>query len=97
MASHVDAKVNQRFVEWVKSKYKDKDIGEVKVKYGKVHPYLGMTFNFEEENKLKIIMTEYVDNMINDFQYKNEIKDKVKTPAAEHIFKINKKCNKLNK
>ena len=84
-------------MNWIKTKYEDKDIGEVKVKYGKVHPYLGMTFNFEEEGKLKIIMREYIDKMINDFKYPEEIKSKVKTPAADYIFKINKKCNKLNK
>ena len=36
MALHVDAQVNWQFVEWIKSKYENKDIGEVKVKYGKV-------------------------------------------------------------
>ena len=97
MAPHIDQQENQQFIEWVKSKYEDKDIGKVKVKYGKVHPYLGMTFNFEEESKLKIIMTEYVSKMINEFKYKDQIKDKVRTLAAEHIFKINNKCNKLNK
>ena len=71
MALHVDGKVNWQFIEWIKLKYEDKDIGEAKAKYGKIHPYLGMTFNFEEDNKLKVIMTEYVNKMINEFKYKN--------------------------
>ena len=81
MTLQVNPNINWQFVEWIKTKYEDKDIGEVKVKYGKIHPYLGMTFNFKKDKKLKIIMTEYVKKMIDEFKFKNEIKEKVKTPV----------------
>ena len=64
MASHVDANVNEEFIKWVKSKYEDPDIGEVKVTRGKIHKYLGMTFDFQTEGKLKVRMEKYVNKMI---------------------------------
>ena len=49
MASHVDPKVNNNFIKWVQTKYKDKEIGKVKVTFGKTHHYLGMTFDFNKD------------------------------------------------
>ena len=39
--------------------------GEVKAKRGNVHEYLGMNFDFTEKSKVKIIMDNYVERMIN--------------------------------
>ena len=97
MASHVNPKVNDNFIKWVRSKYENKDIGEVKVTYGKLHHYLGMNFDFSDDNKLKINMTDYITKMINKFDYKDELKTKATTPATNYIFKVNNQCNKLSK
>ena len=42
-SSHVDSKVNDQFLEWLKKKYAFLTIGEVKVMCGNKHDYLAMT------------------------------------------------------
>ena len=39
--------------------------GEVNSNRGKVHDYLGMTFDFTEKVRLKIKMGDYVERVIN--------------------------------
>ena len=68
-ASHIDPKVNDRFHEWCESKYGDKDIRHVTVVRGKKHDYLAMDLDYLEENKLKIDMIYYIDNMIEEFPH----------------------------
>ena len=98
MASHEDPTVNDEFVEWTRSKYEDKEIGELKVTRGQYHDYLAMDFDFGTEGILKIKMTTYIKKMIEDFEYKSEISGKkATTPAAEHIFEVNDKASKLDK
>ena len=41
--------------------------GEVKATRGKVHDYLGMTFDFSEPGKLKLDMIDYMKAMVDDF------------------------------
>ena len=42
-------------------------------------------------------MTDYITKMINEFDYKDELKTKATTPATNYIFKVNNQCNKLSK
>jgi hypothetical protein len=42
-SSHVDATVNDEFANWLNGKYGE--FGEVKVKRGTIHKYLGMKFD----------------------------------------------------
>ena len=41
---------------------------KVKAHPGKVHNYLGMIFEYEDEGKVKVDMSSYVKNMLDDFQ-----------------------------
>ena len=41
-------------------------------------------------------MTRYIEKMIEEFPFTNELKLGVKTPAGDHLFKVNKSANKLN-
>ena len=98
MASHVDPKVNDHFIEWVKTKYEDKDIGEVKVTRGKEHDYLAMDFDYNTEGVVKIKMVSYIEKMIDEFKYKEEVLEGIaKTPAAGHLFVVNDNATKLYK
>jgi hypothetical protein len=45
-SSHVDPKVNDVFLEWLKKIYANDNIGEVKVVRGKKHDYLAMTLDY---------------------------------------------------
>lgn len=52
--SHVDLKANDEFIEWLKTKYEDKEIGIMNANCGKVHNYLEMILNFTKKGKVKI-------------------------------------------
>ena len=91
--SHVDKKVVDNFIKWLRDTYEN-NIGTVKVKRGKKFDYLGMTLDFSKPDKVKIDMREYVKKMIDDFP--NLKKGKAKTPAANHLFNVREDVKKLS-
>jgi hypothetical protein len=96
--SHVDSRVNDKFIEWARSKYEDVTITKMKPSRGKVHDYLGVIFDFSEDGKVKIQMKEYIQNMLEEFKGRDQVKSHkpVTTPAAEHLFRVNKDGRKLS-
>jgi hypothetical protein len=86
MSSHMDTSVNDEFLIWLNKMYGD--YGEVKATRGKVHDYLGMTFDFSEPNKVKIDMIDYINNMVDDFPEDLLPTDTAPTPAADDLFII---------
>jgi hypothetical protein len=66
--SHKMKWVNDRFKKLLNSKYGNH--GKVTATHGKVHDYLGMELDYRKRGELKINMTKYVENMINDFPVK---------------------------
>lgn len=95
-SSHVDAKENDKFIQWIKDKYED--LTEVKPSCGKKHDYLGMVLDYSTPGVVKIDMSNYIDKMMKEFRFPEEVEtQKAKTPAASHLFKVNDKCKKLNK
>ena len=82
MSSHVNSKVNDKFAEWLNKAYgKHKPVEPTR---GKIHEYLGMTFDFNVKGKVKIGMIDYVKSMIEDFP--EEILKSASTPASEKLF-----------
>ena len=65
MYNHVNTKFNDKFKGRMNCNYGKHD--EVKANRGKVHEYLGMTFDFTEKENTKIKMDNYVESMINDY------------------------------
>ena len=53
---------------------------------GKVHEYLGMTFDFTDSGRGKITMYDYVDEMISKLP--TEMIGKSATPASNHLSEI---------
>ena len=49
--------------------------GEVKADIGKVHEYLGMSFDLTEKGNVKIKMDNYVEGMINELAIKTSKSD----------------------
>jgi hypothetical protein len=94
-ASHKEQVVLDEFEGYLRSIYDDDEIGKIKVNHGPRHEFLGMTLDYSQPGKVIIDMVDYVKNMVSDFNY--EIKKSAKTPAADHLFKINNNCKKLNK
>ena len=64
-----DSKVNDEFLDWLKEKYANENIG-VKAKRGTKDNYLGMTLDYTTPGILKIDMTEYVKSMVEEFPQK---------------------------
>ena len=84
MSSHVDSKVNDLFLIWLNQRCGKH--GAVKATRGKIHDYLGMTFDWSEPGKVKIGMTDYVSSMLDDFSIHMKPEDTAPTPAAENSF-----------
>jgi hypothetical protein len=59
-SSHINPKVNDNFLDWLKTTYANDKIGEIKAVCGKKHDYLAMTLDFTTSGVLKIDMTSYV-------------------------------------
>ena len=93
-SSHIDPKVNDRFLEWLEKKYGDKNLGSVKAVRGKIHHYLGMTLDYTTPQKVKLKMKEYIEQMIKE--YPEEIKGS-KYPWNDNLFKQDDKSDKLGK
>jgi hypothetical protein len=84
--SHKMKLVNDRVKKWLNSQYSNH--GKVTATCDKVHNYLGMELDYWERGDLKINMTKYVENMINDFPVKLGKKDVAKAPAADSLFNL---------
>jgi cytochrome c553 len=85
-ASHKSKSVNNKFEKWFNSMYGKH--GKATAKCGRIHNYLGMELDYQKQGELKMNMTKYVENMLNDFTVKLRKKDAVKTPAADNLFNL---------
>jgi len=92
-SSHEDSKVNDELLDWLKDKYANDNIGEVKAKRGTKHNYLGMTLDYTSPGVLKIDMTEYVKSMIEEFPQK--VQGRNATPWTENLFKVDANAKQL--
>lgn len=59
--------------------------GSVRVNRGKVHNYLGMTFDFTEKGVCRISMKGYIEELLRFF----EVQGTASTPALATLFEIN--------
>ena len=85
-SSHVDPKVNDQFLSWLKMKYASDKIGEIKAIRGKKHDYLSMTLDFTTPEVLKVNMMSYVKKMIEEFP--ENLSGKSKCPWNFHLLEI---------
>ena len=83
---HVDHKFNDEFNEWMIINYGKH--GEVKANRGKVHEYLGMTFDFTKKRKVKTNMDDYAEWMIIELPMIIIKIDTALTPDGNNIFGI---------
>ena len=72
----------------------DEEIGKIKLTTGDRHEFLGMILDHSEPGKLMVDVVDCAKQMLEDWKYK--FTKSAKTPAADHSFKINKECKKLN-
>jgi hypothetical protein len=92
-SSHVNPKVNDNFLDWLKATYANDKIGEIKAVCGKKHNYLAMTLDFTTPGVLKIDMTSCVKKMIKDFP--ENLNGKTKCPWSKTMFKVDEESPRL--
>jgi hypothetical protein len=66
---------------------------EVRVTRGAVHSYLGMTFDFSEEGKVRVSQEGYVQDLVKAY----EITGQARSPAADDLFTVREEAVKLGK
>ena len=74
----MNPKVNDDLRKWLEKMYGSGDIGHVEASHGKLHEYLAIILDYNEEGKLNIDMRKYLDAIIAEFPHK--LSDKVKCP-----------------
>ena len=68
---------------------------ELKIHRGKLHDYLRMKLDYRDHGKVKINMTDYLKNILDDLPMKYQ--GGAITPAANRIFEVNNTTRKLSK
>lgn len=58
-SQHLDSKVNDKFLEWLKEKYASDELCEVKAVRGYWHSYLAMILHFSRSGVLRVDMMNY--------------------------------------
>jgi hypothetical protein len=90
MMSHVSRDEIMKIVQEIKHIY-----GENLTKnIGKVHDYLGMTFDFSFTKEVGVNMWDYLRKVIKEFP--EEITGVCTTPAGDYLFKVHDDGKKLN-
>jgi hypothetical protein len=92
-SSHIESKVNDKFLPWLKEVYASDKIGVVKAVCGHCQDYLAMILDFFIPGVLQVNMTPYVKSMIEDFP--QELSGKMITPWSKNLFKVNNTAKKL--
>lgn len=83
--SHMDAQVVTDVLALLEKEYGD--ASPLSITRGKHHDYLGMHLDFSQDGKVKISMTQYIMDMLNDLPA--EMNGEATTPAANHLFTVN--------
>lgn len=84
--SHVDEKIVTSIITELEKRYGD--IMPLSINRGKVHDYLGMTFDYTIPGKLMITMYDYVDGVIENAGHIYKTGAGSATPAPENLFEI---------
>jgi hypothetical protein len=90
MISHTSQDNIMAFVKKIKDIYGE-NLAE---KVGTVHDYLGMTFDFSFDDKVRINMNQYLLKVIKEFP--QDISGMCALPASDHLYKIQENGKKLN-
>jgi hypothetical protein len=62
--------------------------------HGKIHDYLGMTIDYLEDGKVKFIMTDYVQGILD--KAPDKMNGTAVTPAASDLFTVRGDADKLD-
>eukprot|EP00957_Ditylum_brightwellii_P015244 1148363-Ditylum_brightwellii.AAC.1 len=91
--SHSDKNVVTEIISKLQESYRKET--PLTINRGKVHNYLGMTLDFLSPKKVSILMLEYIEKLLLDLP--DDFEGEAATPAANHLFEVDKKAEKLDK
>ena len=83
-SSHINEEVNTEFENWLNMEFGEH--AKVTTRRGKIHDYLGMQLNYENDGEVIIDMKRYVQDMLHDFPIQFRKEQVATTPASEKIF-----------
>jgi hypothetical protein len=92
--SHKDPKVVDQVIASLKEEYEQ--IGEMTVRWRKVHDYLGMTLDFSKPGKIIIDMQSYLEEVFEAVKDIQLMQGHATTPASDHLFKTCDNAEKLS-
>ena len=92
--SHENPQEVTMFINELKDKFEDEN-GAMTVHRGKKHTHLGMELDFSEKGKVTVDMINCVTKMVEDFSVTSD--ETATTPAAVHLFKVDKNCSEPEK
>ena len=84
--SHADSRVVDTIINMLEQEFGKE--APLTICRGKIHDYLGMTVDFTLARKVQIRMEAYITSMLTELPA--DMDGTATTPAAEHLFKINK-------
>ena len=90
--SHKDPAVVDEIIASLNKEYGQ--VGEMTVRRGKKHVYLGMGLDFSNPGEFIVDMEDYLDEIITGLP--DDMSGVATTPAADHLFKIRDNAPKLN-
>jgi hypothetical protein len=91
--SHENQDIVGRCIDMIRQEFGSKM--DLPVQQGKIHDYLGIQINFSEDQKVKLTMYYYIEELIKEMPVEL-IKGSGVTPAANHLFLVNPECPRLN-
>lgn len=90
--SHVNPKVVDRVIETIEQRF-----GEMPVKRGANHTFVGMDFTFREDGKVEILMKDYIQECLDSYAELGEtINRKANTAGKHDLFTVDHESKKLD-
>jgi hypothetical protein len=96
--SHRNPAIVTKMADWLKATYErlfDDGSGKMQISRGKIHEYLGMTLDYSTPGQVSIIMIKYIEEILQLYSEHDNNNSTAKTPAAEHLFKVNEEAPSL--
>jgi hypothetical protein len=90
--SHVKQEVLEEVADKINARYGQQT--PIVVHRGKIHDYLGMTIDYSEEGKVKFMMFDYVENLLEEAPA--DMDGVAVTPAALELFTVNDDAEPLD-
>jgi hypothetical protein len=83
--SHVDPAVVSQIIDLLSGEFGKE--APLTINRGKVHDYLGMTIDYSDNGKVKILMDNYIKSILDELPA--DMNGESPTPAGTHLFEVN--------